>query len=203
VFDVMRNAFFSLQGLGGRAEASQPGPRSLMLQRTKEDKVRLYDKSAETVANGGSLPANLATDRATLIRLESQIVARSARKRYGDTLDVLANDGIAVATTTLRDWLDLLGDTALASGPREVFNRLVLGGCEPARAMNLVGPALMLRAGGPQSLISQGVSKRAAYAWAAEIRRYVPDSDWSDSPLGVPLTFDDAVYADQYCERIA
>jgi hypothetical protein len=68
VFAAMRHAFFSLHG--GRVQASQPGPRSLMLQRTKEDKVRLYDKSAESAASGNVLPRGLSEDRATLVRLE-------------------------------------------------------------------------------------------------------------------------------------
>jgi hypothetical protein len=201
VFDTMRDAFFSLQGLGGRAEVSQPGPRSLMLQRTKEDKVRFYSKTDESLHNASPLPLGLDPARAHLVRLESQIVARTARKRYGDTLQDLATDGIAVATSTLRDWLDLLGDTALATGPREVLNRLILGGCDPARAMALIGPAMLLRAGGPHSLVQQGVSKRTAYAWAKEVRSYVPDDVWADA-LGIPLSVDDAVYADSFCERI-
>lgn len=202
VFEAMRNAFFSLQGLNGRAEVSQPGPRSLMLRRTKEDVVRLYDKTAESLATGNALPTAFPPDHSTLLRLESQIVARSARKRYGETLDMLAEEGIAVATRTLRDWLDMLGSTSLATGNQDVFMRLVMGGMPPEVAFGMVGPAVALRAGGVDALVAAGVARRTAYRWQARIREAVPDSEWSDV-LGVPLSLDDAVYADSHCERIA
>lgn len=201
-FEGFRDSFFRLQGLGGRAEASQPGPRSLMLQRTKEDKVRLYDKTAETLANGHDLPPHLHPDRATLVRLESQIVARTARKRYGDTLDMLATEGTAVATRTLTDWLDMLGDTTHATSAQEVFMRLVMGGLPADRAMCLTGPAMLVRVGGAEALIKQGIPKRTAYRWVAEIRGAVPDEVWREA-LGIPLRIEDAVYADQHCERLS
>jgi len=193
VFDTMRDAFFTLDS--GRTRASQPGARSLMLQRTQEDKVRLYDKTAETLARHLPLPPRLSDDRATLVRLESQIVARTARRVYGETLANLAADGTDVATRTLADWLSTFGSTAYGKGAQEVFTRLVLGGLPPERAMCLTGPAMMLRAGGVDALIREGVPRRTAYRWRKEITAAVPEEVWREE-LGIPLHLEDAVFAD-------
>jgi hypothetical protein len=200
VFDFMRDAFFTLHS--GRVQASQPGPRSLMLRRTKEDSVRLYSKTDEANAKGSPLPAGLSEDRATLVRLESQIVARTARRVYGDNLADLAAEGINVASRTLADWLDTFGATATGKGAREVFTRLVLGGISADRAMCLVGPAMMLRSGGVDALVRDGVPRSTAYRWKREIEAAVPDHVWREE-LGIPLALEDAVTADQFCDRIA
>jgi hypothetical protein len=200
LFAFMRDAFFAQHG--GRVQVSQPGPRSLMLAKSKEDKVRLYDKSLESSVNGSPLPQHLSQDRATLVRLESQIVARTARKRYGDNLGDLATEGATVASLTLSDWLSTFGDTAKGRGVLEVAQRLVLGGMPADRAMLLAGPALILRTGGVEALIAHGVARRTAYRWRSEISAAVPDDVWREE-LGIPLRLEDAVFADQFCDRIA
>lgn len=200
VFDFMREAV--MHHHSGRRVATQHGSRSLMLQWTQEDKVRIYDKTMEAAATGSPLPPGLSDGRSTLVRLESQIVKRTARKRYGDTLSQLATDGVAVAERTLTDWLETFGGTATGKGAREVFMRLIVGGMAADRAMCLVGPAMMMRAGGVDALVRDGVPRRTAYRWKAEIDKAVPADVWREE-LGIPLTLDDAVMASDYCDRIA
>ena len=115
---------------------------------------------------------------------------------------MLAADGVNVAQMTLTDWLSTFGDTAKGRGVQEVVARLIAGGMPADKAYCLAGPALMLRAGGVDGLIAHGVSRSTAYRWRREINAAVPEDVWRED-LGIPLRLEDAVFADQFCDRIA
>lgn len=203
VVDFMRNAFWTMNGRGrGRAETSQPGGASFAHQRTNEERLRFYGKTAEAVARGEALPPRLSEAEATLLRLEWQVAGRSCRRHFGETLLDLSASGVDVAKRSLTNWIQTLGDTAMGAGVQDVCTQLVLGGMPVDRAWRMAGPAMVLRSGGVERLVQSGVSPRTARAWAAEIRRCVPDDAWQEA-LGVPMHVEDAAYADTYCERIA
>jgi hypothetical protein len=181
----------------GRGRYEQPGVRSLRVHRTSEHLVRIYCKTSDARAKGVPLPQWLSESYGMLLRVEAQHVKRTCRKTYGATLEDLATDGARVSTNVLQGWLDDLGSVATARGPREVMARLVNSGMAPYRAAQLTMPALILRSGGVDAVEREcGVSRRLANAWAAEIRSAVPDEGWSEV-LGVPLSLDDVLTADQ------
>ena len=199
LFDALVVAFFSLHGSGrGKSATSRPGPRSLRYDSTAECQVRAYSKTDEALAKGSPIPATITGE---LLRIEEQTTGRTCRKHYGETLEDLRSGGDTVARQRLHDWLDMFGSAALAGGQREVFMRLRMGGMEADRAALLSGPAMMLRTGGIDALTREGINRRTAYRWAAEIRAAVPDDAWAEV-LGIPLDLDDAAFADAHVARV-
>lgn len=186
-FPAWASAFWSLGS--GRRTTSQPGPRSLMHVYTQEVKVRLYDKTAETIANTGKAPAG-----PHLVRLEEQVNGLSARTAYGESLQGLMDTGAVMAQERLNTWLHKIGPAALAGDFEKIRVRLALGGVTPQRSYVLAGVVLILRSGGVDAIVNSGVSRSVAYKWCAEVRSAL-GAAYLDDDYGVPFSLDDALFA--------
>jgi hypothetical protein len=186
-FPAWAAGFWALHG--GRRQTSQPGPHSLAHQRTQECKVRMYDKSAETLARTGKTP-----EGPHLVRLEEQTMGRTVRAAYGETLAELVEGGAVVAKTRLAEWVDRI-PAAVASDGDALFARLHLSGMSAERATSLVHAAQVLRSAGVEGLMSRGISRATAYRWATEIRNALGAQGLDGESYGVGFDLDDAVFA--------